>query len=162
MLQEELEHKAVAVSFKAVKLTATVLARALGAAANKIERSRNCPKSGDQSFKRLDRSISGDTADIEIVGRIKSFERYAKHYGVSYHVEKNKSTNPPKYTVFFKCNQAGRMTAAFKDYSAATLAEEKKPSVRQAIRDFREQVINAVREREPMHRERGERRGPER
>ena len=160
MLQEELEHKTVAVSFRATKLTGKALAEILKFAASRIEKKRNCQKAGNQSFKRLNRTVSGDTADIEIVGRIKSFERYAKKYDVAYHVEKNTSTYPPKWTVYFKAKQAGNMTGAFKEYSAAMLTEDKKPSVRAAIRDFREQVKNTVLERGPIHRERGERSGP--
>ncbi|MCL2841958.1 MAG: PcfB family protein [Oscillospiraceae bacterium] len=161
-IQEEIEQKAVALSIRATKLTARGLAKVMAAALRQIKKSRNSPKAGSQSFKRLDRTIAGDSTDIEIVGRIRSFDRFARKYNVSYHVEKNKGTNPPKWTVCFKSRQASHMTGAFQEYSAYVLTRSRKPSVREAIRSFRDVVKHRVQERDPLHRERGERNGPER
>ena len=161
-LQEELEQKAIALSIRATKLTARGLAKAMTAALRQMEKSRNSPKKGNQSFKRLDRTIRGDTADIEVVGRIKSFERFARKHNVSYHVEKNKGTDPPKWTVYFKAPQGRNMTGAFREYSAHVLAKSRRPSVREAMRNFRDLIQNRHRERDPRERTRGERSGPER
>ena len=160
MLQEDLENRTVSVSVKATKLTAKVLAKMLRAIVNHGKKKYNAPKAGEQSFKRLNRTISGDTADVEVVGRIKSFEQFARKYNVSYHVEKTLGTDPPKWTVFFKANQASNMMAAFKEYSASILEKDKKPSVRAAIRDLGELVKQAVLERGPKVRERNKG-GPE-
>ena len=45
---------------------------------------------------------------------IKSFERYARKHQVRYHIEKELGTDPPKWMVYFKANQADALTAAFK------------------------------------------------
>ena len=161
-MQEEIEHKSVAMSFQAAKLTARVLAKAMSAVLRQIKKAHDSPKTGDQSFKRLDRTISGETADIEVVGRIKSFERYARKYGVSYRVERNAKTSPSKWTVYFKSKQACNMTGAFQEYSAHVLSKSKKPTVREAMRNFRELAKDRVQEHAPKQRERSERSGPER
>jgi hypothetical protein len=159
-MQEELEQKSVAVSIKAAKLTAKVLAKALAAVLRQMKKAHNAPKKGRQSFKRLNRTVGGDGADIEIGGRIESFERFARKFDVSYHVEKNKGTDPPRWTVYFKSPHAANMTAAFKAYSAHVLARgNEKSSVRAAIRKFKDVAIDAALQRGPKHRERGERSG---
>jgi hypothetical protein len=109
-------------------------------------------------LKRLQRTIGGSTADIEVGGRIQSFERFARKFDVSYRVEKNKSTDPPTWTVFFKTSQESQMTAAFKAYSQSVLAPvREKPSVRDAMAKFRALLKNVVLDR-TKHKERS---GPE-
>jgi hypothetical protein len=94
---------------------------------NKI---RNTPKVGNQSIKRLNRSFGGASENIEVMGRIKSFERFARKHQVSYHIEKEINTTPPKYTVYFNAKQNGAVTAAFKEYTAMMLPKKKeKPSL---------------------------------
>ena len=161
-LQEEIEKKGIELSIRATKLTARVLAMAIRALLRQLKKSYNVPKAGAQSFKRLDRTIGGDTADIEVVGRIKSFERFARRYGVSYHVEKKTGTVPPTWTVYFKPKHAGNMMGALQKYSAHVLNRSKKPSVRETMQNHRELTKNRAKERAPQHRERGERSGPER
>ena len=161
MLQEDLENRTVAVSVKAAKLTAKGLAKLLEAVAHQAGKKYNAPKVGEQSFKRLNRTISGETADIEIIGRIKSFERFARKYKVSYHVEKNIGTDTPKWTVFFKASQASNMMGAFKEYAASILEKDKKSSVQAVIRDSKELTQQNVLVRDPKVRERNARGGPE-
>ncbi len=57
------------------------------------------------------RRLTAQTPDahkIEVEDRIRSFERYAKKYKVRYHVEKDISVSPPKWTVYFKGKPGGR------------------------------------------------------
>ncbi|MBQ7847598.1 MAG: PcfB family protein, partial [Clostridia bacterium] len=82
----------------------------------------------------------GGTNTIEVTGRIRSFERYARKHQVRYHIEKELGTNPPKWTVYFKANQADALTAAFKEYTKKDLARDSRPSLRKQLRKFRDLV----------------------
>jgi hypothetical protein len=145
MMQEEITKKSVALVMKSAKLTARLLAKTMAAALQQIQKSHNKPKAGRQSFKRLQRTIGGGVADIEVGGRIESFERFARKFNVSYRLEKNKGTDPPTWTVFFKTPQESQMTAAFRAYSAHILSQNKaKTSVRDSMAKFRELLKNVV------------------
>jgi hypothetical protein len=154
-LQEELENKCIAVSFKATKLTSRVFAKALAATLRQMKKAHNKPRIGQQSIKRLNRTVGGATDTVEVGERIESFEKYARKNRVSYHVEKNTGTHPPRWTVYFKAEQAGGLTAAFEKYTRDILSvKSEKPSVRETMRKFRELVKHAVIDR-TRHKERG-------
>ena len=104
-MQEELERKSISVTVQATKLTGRVMKAAIAATLRKIEKERNTPKVGRNSMRRLT-AQTPDAHKIEVEERIRSFERYAKKYRVHYHVEKDASVSPPKWTVYFKANQA--------------------------------------------------------
>ncbi len=142
MVQEYVNDRSVAISVKAAKLTGRVLAKAIAATLRQMERKRGKPKTGAQSMKRLSRDGKG-TDNIEIMGRIQSFERIARKYKVAYHTEKDVSTDPPKFTVYFKPAQKGNLTLAFKDYTALMLGKrERKPSILAQISKIREMLKN--------------------
>ena len=160
-MHEEIEQKGVALSIQATKLTSKVLAKALEATVNKIKKSRNTPKQGKQSVKQLARQNAG-LNNIEINdSNIKSFDRIARKYGVDYALKRDNG-EPPRWLVFFKARDTDALTAAFNEFSQSVLHKERKPSVRDTITNFKELIKNAVRERQPMQRERGERGGQER
>lgn len=161
MVQEEIQQKTVALSIKATKLTGKVLAKAIAALLRQIKKARNAPKQGKQTVKQLAKQNAGLT-NIEITdGNIKSFERVARKYGVDFALKRDNGS-PPRWLVFFKARDADALTAAFNEFSRDTLRREKRPSVREAMRNFKDIVKNAVLERQPKQRERGERGGPER
>ena len=99
-MQEELERKSISVTVQAAKLTGRVMRAAVAAALRKIEKERTTPKVGRNSMRRLT-AQTPDAHKIEVEDRIRSFERYAKKYKVRYHVEKDISVSPPKWTVYF-------------------------------------------------------------
>ena len=56
-------------------------------------------------------------SNIEVTdGNIKSFERVAKKYNVDFAIKKDKTTEPPRYLVFFKGRDADVLTQAFKEF----------------------------------------------
>ena len=56
--------------------------------------------------------------NIEITDKnIKSFERYARKYGINYALKKDKSKEPPVYLVFFKGRDQDALNAAFREFS---------------------------------------------
>ena len=75
---------------------------------------------------------------IAAVLRIRSFERYARKHQVRYHIEKELGTDPPKWTVYFKANQADALTAAFKEYTQKDLARSARPSLLSQLHKFKE------------------------
>ena len=136
-MQEELEQRTVSVSIQAAKLSGRVLRSAIAAVLRKMEQERTTPKVGRNSMKRLTARDPG-ASTIEVTGRIRSFERIAKKHEVRYHIEKDPDTDPPKWTVYFKANQAEALTAAFKEYTRKDLARSTRPSLLSQLHKFKE------------------------
>lgn len=136
-MQEDIEQRTVSVSVQATKLSGRVLQAAIAAVLQKMEQERNTPKVGRNSMKRLTAREPGANT-IEVTGRIRSFERYARKHQVRYHIEKEVGTNPPKWTVYFKANQADALTAAFKEYTRKDLARTQRPSLLSQLQKFKE------------------------
>ena len=87
------------------------------------------------------RRLTAQTPDahkIEVEDRIRSFERYAKKYKVRYHVEKDITVSPPKWTVYFKASQADAIETAFKKYTQKTVKRENRPSLLSQLSKFKE------------------------
>lgn len=136
-MQEELEQRTVSVSIQATKLTGRVLKAAITKVLQKIEQERTTPKVGNNSLKRLTYKEPGANT-IEVSGRIRSFERYARKHQVRYHIEKQLDTEPPIWTVYFKANQADALTAAFKEYTKKDLTKSTRPSLLSQLHKFKE------------------------
>ena len=136
-MQEDLEQRTVSVSIQAAKLSGRVLRSAVAAVLRKMEQQRTTPKVGRNSMKRLS-GRDGGANTIEVTGRIRSFERIARKHEVRYHIEKELGTAPPKWTVYFKANQADALTAAFKEYTQRDLARSARPSLLSQLHKFKE------------------------
>ena len=136
-MQEELEQRTVSVSIQAAKLSGRVLRSAIAAVLRKMEQERTTPKVGRNSMKRLTYKDPGANT-IEVSGRIRSFERYARKHQVRYHIEKELGTDPPKWTVYFKANQADALTAAFKEFTRKDLTRSTRPSLLSQLHKFKE------------------------
>lgn len=75
------------------------------------------PKQGKVTVKELAKQNAG-MVNIEITDKnIKSFERYARKYGINYALKKDKSKEPPVYLVFFKGRDQDALNAAFREFS---------------------------------------------
>ena len=136
-MQEEIEQRTVSVTVQAAKLSGRVLKAAIAAALRKMEQERNTPKVGRNTMKRL-AGRDGGMNTIEVSGRIRSFERYARKHQVRYHIEKEVGVDPPRWTVYFKANQADVLTAAFKEYTKKDLSRESRPSMLAKLHKFKE------------------------
>ena len=156
-MQEDIEQRTISVTVQASKLTGRVLKAAIAAVLQKMEQERNTPKVGRNSMKRLTARDPGANT-IEVTGRIRSFERYARKHQVRYHIEKEVGTDPPKWTVYFKANQADALTAAFKEYTRKDLARTQRPSLLSQLHKFKELAQSRGRDR-VKNKEHG---GPER
>lgn len=156
-MQEELEQRTVSVTVQAAKLSGRVLKAAIAAALRKMEQERNTPKVGRNTMKRL-AGRDGGMNTIEVSGRIRSFERYARKHQVRYHIEKEVGVDPPRWTVYFKANQADALTAAFKEYTKKDLSRESHPSMLAKLHKFKE-LAQALGKDRVKNKEHG---GPER
>lgn len=156
-MQEEIEQRTVSVTIQAAKLSGRVLKAAIAAALRKMEQERNTPKVGRNTMKRL-AGRDGGMNTIEVSGRIRSFERYARKHQVRYHIEKEVGVNPPRWTVYFKANQADALTAAFKKYTKKDLSRESRPSMLAKLHKFKE-LAQALGKDRVKNKEHG---GPER
>lgn len=156
-MQEELEQRTVSVTVQAAKLSGRVLKAAIAAALRKMEQERNTPKVGRNTMKRL-AGRDGGMNTIEVSGRIRSFERYARKHQVRYHIEKEVGVDPPRWTVYFKANQADALTAAFKEYTKKDLSRESRPSMLAKLHKFKE-LAQALGKGRVKNKEHG---GPER
>ena len=109
-------------------------------------------KHGKQSVKSLVKQGAG-VQNIEITDQnIKSFERCARKYGIDFALKKDPSQG--KYLVFFKARDTDALEAAFAEYTAKTLKQQKKPSLKKQLSHFKEIVKGLVSGRE-KNRDRG-------
>ena len=73
-------------------------------------------------------------SSIEVTdGNIKSFERVAKKYNVDFAIKKDKTTEPPKYLVFFKGRDADAVAQAFKEFVYGNEKKKGRVSVREKL-----------------------------
>ena len=135
-MQEELEQRTVSVSIQAAKLSGRVLRAAIAAVLQKMEQERTMPKVGRNSMKRLTYKDPGANT-IEVSGRIRSFERYARKYGINYALKKDKSKDPPMYLVFFKGRDQDALNAAFREFSQKQIQKANKPSIHKRLATYR-------------------------
>ena len=150
-MQEDVEHRTIAVSISATKLTARVLAKALMAVAKKIcnkYQESQTPR-GKQSLEKLMNHnvptnsipLDGDKSDTQL------FDQLARKYNVDYAFHE---TEPGKYLLFFKSGQADAITACFTEYSKCVLNKDKKTSILEQLKKF----ANYVRGYDPQDKER--------
>lgn len=113
-MQEEVTQKTIDLVIKTAKLDANVLKAGMRMYLN--HRRQKAQKThGKTSVKKLVGEGVG-VSSIEVVdGNIKSFERVARKYNVDFAVKKDKTTDPPKYVVFFKGRDADAIAQAFKE-----------------------------------------------
>ena len=149
-MQDEINEKTVALYIKTGKLTAEVLQKAIKKLLSQVKKEldRQAIPHGKQTLKQLMKQNIG-VSNIEITNdNIKAFESTAKKYGIDFALKKDSTEPPPRYLVFFKGRDADVLTAAFKEFSAKKLTQEKKPSIRKALAAFREKAkeLNASRQ----------------
>ncbi len=147
-MQEEVNEKTVALIIRSSKVTAEVLKAALAKMLRDMEKAKQKRASrkeqktvetkessykGKMTLKEMMKEGSQLT-NIEITdNNIKSFEKIAREYGIEYSLKKDTAGEKPRYLVFFRARDADVMTAAFKEYTGATLTKAKKPSIRKKL-----------------------------
>ena len=152
-MQDEVNEKCVMVTVDTAKMTAKVLADALTQIISDMEAEGNVNRARDGTpatyrGKVLVRDLAkeGELSSIEITdGNIRSFEKHARKYGVTYALKKDRSRELPRYMVFFKAKELSQMEAAFKEYTGWEMRRKEeartKPSV---VKKLQEKVAVAA------------------
>lgn len=141
-MQDEVNEKTIAISIKATKLSAKLLQKAMKFMLSQMKKQleKQATPHGKQTLKQLVKQNAG-VSNIEITdGNIKAFESTAKKYGIDFALKKDNSEIPPRYLVFFKGRDVDALTAAFKEFSAKKLTQEKKPSIRKLLSTMKEKA----------------------
>ena len=76
------------------------------------------PTEGKQSVKTLIRQGQGVSSIPLADEGLKDFQKIAKKYGVDFAVVKDKNSEPPIYTIFFKAKDQDAITRILDDYAA--------------------------------------------
>ncbi len=157
-MQEEVDEKTLALIISSAKLTASEFRQALGKLSQKLDEkskvleaeqleARKTVKSKKEDKKEARKAFQpgkktlnemmregAELTNIEITdNNIRSFEKVARKYGITYSLKKDRSSDPPRYLVFFRAKDVDVMEAAFKEYTGATLPLEKKRSIRKRL-----------------------------
>ena len=138
-MQEEVTQKTIALVIKTSKLTAGTLKAAMRMYLNH-QKQKAQRTHGRISVKKLVGEGVG-VSSIEITdSNIKSFERVAKKYNVDFAVKKDKTTEPPKYMVFFKGRDADVLSQAFKEFVYGNEKKKGRVSLREKLKHFKDAV----------------------
>ena len=155
-MQEETSQKTIALVIKTAKLDANVLKAAMRMYLNhRRQKSQNMH--GKTSVKKLVGEGVGVSSIVVTDGYIKSFERVARKYNVDFAVKKDKTTDPPKYVVFFKGRDADVVAQAFKEFVKVNEKKQQRPSLRQKLKGL--QKIVAQNKNKEHSREKNKNRG---
>lgn len=150
-MQEEITQRVVSFSTKGAKLTEEALKKAILAMVRKIREEPKVPKVGRNSLKKLT-GRDGNANMVEVGDRLPEFERFARKYKVRYSIQKDPTSTPVRWQVFFKANQADAMMAAFTAYTKSVARKQAKPSLLGKLRKNIEAVRNmADKERNRDH-----------
>ena len=144
-LQEEITNKAVTLIIDGAKVTERTLERAIAQflATQKNKQTKQKVYRGKQTLKQLANQNAG-LANIEITDQnIRSFTSVAKKYHIDFALKKDKTTDHPRYLVFFKSRDADAMTAAFHEFANRKL---RKPSIHKLLAQAREELSKLVKQ----------------
>ena len=149
-MQDEINEKTIALYIKTGKLTAQTLQKAMKTLLAQMKKQKGKTPQGKQTLKQLMKQNAG-VSNIEITeGNIKAFGSTAKKYGIDFALKKDTTENPPRYLVFFKGRDADVLTAAFKEFSAKKLTQEKKPSIRKLLSSLKEKAAGLNTQRDKV------------
>ncbi|MBC1560204.1 PcfB family protein [Listeria booriae] len=132
-MQEEINHKTIALSINTTKMSARTLKKALtqflrmGGFVAKKNKQRS--HTGKQSLKKLMKQNTS-LSNVEITDdNIGSFKRVARKYGLDFALKKDNTAEASTYLVYFKGHDIDVMTQAFKEYTQKHVKSQDKPSI---------------------------------
>lgn len=130
-MQEDIENKSLTLIINTSKLTARTLATAfmkfLRYSKNKVREHQNVKPQGKQSVKQLIAQNQGvENTELADRNEAKSFDRYARQYGVDYAIQKGFSQDgKPRYILYFKARDRSAINQAMAAYSVAWARQQK-------------------------------------
>ncbi len=150
-MQEEVENRTLTLAVNGTKFTGRMLKAAIGKYMAhrrevKHQRNRDGPvvPHGKQSVKQLVGQGQG-VDSIELTDpSTREFDRIARKYGVDYAIKRDRSSDPPRFLIFFKGRDNDAITAAFQEYAGKKVRKASRPSVLQKLAMFKDMVRDSA------------------
>jgi len=152
-MQEEVENKTLTLIISGTKFSGRMLKAAVSkylayCKGKKLQKGQGVTHHGKQSVRQLIGQDQGVTTIEDMSPSIRDFERIARKYGVDYAVKRDRSSDPPRFLIFFKGRDKDAIDAAFQEYAERKIQRASRPSVLQRLASFKELVKNTVVDRE--------------
>ncbi len=150
-MNEEVSDKTVRVAVETLKLTARVLARKLYHWKINQERKSNMshtdePPTGKQTVKQLIGQGQGASTMVVSGDSVRDFKRCADKYGVDFAIVKDKGSNPPRFTCFFKAKDIDAITKVVAEYSAKVMKKQtRKASIVKQLHQLKAEIAKIPR-----------------
>ncbi len=150
-MQEEVENRTLTLAVNGTKFTGRMLKAAIGkymAHRREVKQQKNrdgpVVHHGKQSVKQLVGQGQG-VDSIELTDpSTREFDRIARKYGVDYAIKRDRSSDPPKFLIFFKGRDNDAITAAFQEYAGKKVKKASRPSVLQKLAVFKGMVRDSA------------------
>ena len=150
-MQEEVENRTLTLAVNGTKFTGRMLKAAIGkymAHRREVKQQKNrdgpVVPHGKQSVKQLVGQGQG-VDSIELTDpSTREFDRIARKYGVDYAIKRDRSSDPPRFLIFFKGRDNDAITAAFQEYAGKKVKKASRPSVLQKLAVFKDMVQDSA------------------
>lgn len=150
-MQEEVENRTLTLIVNGTKFSGRLLKAAIGkymAHRKEVKQQKNrdgpVVPHGKQSVKQLVGQGQG-VSNIELTDpSIRDFERIARKYGVDYAVKRDRTSDPPKFLIFFKGRDNDAITAAFQEYAGKKVRKASRPSALQRLAAFKNMMRDST------------------
>lgn len=150
-MQEEVENRTLTLAVNGTKFTGRMLKAAIGkymAHRREVKQQKNrdgpVVPHGKQSVKQLVGQGQG-VDSIELTDpSTREFDRIARKYGVDYAIKRDRSSDPPRFLIFFKGRDNDAITAAFQEYAGKKVKKASRPSVLQKLAVFKDTVRDSA------------------
>lgn len=154
-MQEEVEKKSVDLAIRTSKVTVKTLWKGLkvfvnhakNKSAKKKAAKEKTPIRGEQSVRDLIGQGQGVSTMPIVDEDLKQFKKTCNKYGVDFAIVKDKTVDPPEFTVFFKGKDADAIEHVLQKTSERLDPNKKKarPSILQKLKKFKEIVAKTPR-----------------
>ena len=162
-MQEEATQKTIALVFRATSFTAKHFEAVLREAKRDLEHQQNKVQTRRAQSRasrprrpreQRPRQRHGQMTVSQLVGQgqgastmtipddIRAFERIARRYNVDFAIQRDRSVQPPKYTVFFKAKDTDVLKECFKDYLAHQDRRRDRTPFKERLKNMKEKVKN--------------------
>ena len=143
MNNEQVAKESIRFAATTTKVTVRFLLKALITMHRLIKQSKDKTGKGKQTVKQLIKQGQGATS-LEISGEsLWNFKRIANRYGVDFAIVKDKTSETPRDTVFFKAKDADAIIAVLKEYADKLVKKNQvveRPSVLQKLHDIQKRL----------------------
>ena len=148
-MQEEVENRTVNLAITTTQLSWRTVVTGIRMYLNHRDKVKY------QKQQKAEKGIHGKQSVKDLIGQnqgvlrmpigdasIRDFEREARKYGVDFAVTRDKTVNPPQYTVFFKARDADALQQIAESLTAKQLNAQKKPSILKQLTKLKDLVAS--------------------